>query len=71
MGDSGKKHYKSALLKSLVGSGKLGNIKHQAKVYGLCSLAPFKRRVFDAFQKEFPVKKNKGGLVTNNFKGTF
>ncbi len=71
MGDSGKKHYKSDLLNSLVGTGKIGKIKHQATVYGLSSLSPFKRRVFDAFQKEFPVKKNKGGLVTNNFKGTF
>ena len=40
-------------------------------IFSPFSISPVKRRVIDAFQKEFPVKKNKGGLVTNNFKGTF
>jgi len=71
MGDSGKKHYTSDLLNSLVGTGKIGQIKHQATVHGVSSLSPFQKRVFEAFQREFPAKKNKGGVVTNNFKGSF
>jgi hypothetical protein len=66
-----KKHFKSDLLNSLVGKNMIGNIRHKATRYGYHSLTPFQRRVHDAFEKEFPIKRNKGGVVTNNFKGVY
>ena len=66
-----KKHFKSDLLNSLVGKNMIGNIRHKATRHGVGSLTPFQRKVYDAFEREFPIKRNKGGVVTNKFKGVY
>ena len=56
------KPYKSDLLNSLVGKNKIGKIRNQAMLYGIQSLTPFQRRVYDDMEKEL-TRENKGGVV--------